>query len=102
MKVFIVEANRDTIEGRGPMYLVAAFTTLDLACEYVSGRYGVMGRHVPFMDHGKGFWTMHDHDIKEIVVHDSIKGLKAYEKERLRKQALERLSEEEKEALGVK
>ena len=110
MNVFIVMQNLDTTEGRGPMILDAIFSTEKEALDYVSKRFGIMGRKTELKAMRKAFlsdyqvqgWELNDHDIFETRVFESAEAMEICRKETLRIRALDKLSDEEKEALGLK
>ena len=92
IKCFEVMGNTDTTEGRGPMKLVARFSTYDAAA-----RYCVMGL---------SNWEYDRLNIKEstIIILDRIDELEQMhteELEELRASAMKKLSKEEILALGL-
>lgn len=86
--VFESLVNSDLTEGRGPMKHVAYFTNRSDAERSVKG-WGVMG--------------VGDGEVKqtEVVIYDSFAEYFRPKYEELRKQALRKLSREEREALGI-
>ena len=102
MKVYAVYRNADTNEGRGPMKLVTLFTKKGLADRHIDYRPGVMGRQAKQSEEEYCDW-----EVMELEVHDSLKGFDYYgepekdKKERMHKEAIKKLTKEEKEALGL-
>lgn len=97
VKCFEVFGHSDTTEGRGPMKVVARFSNYTAASEYVKSKeyskWCVMGYQSP-------------NDINNIkpatiIILDSVDELAAMTQEALKAQALAKLTQAEKEALGV-
>ena len=99
IKCFEVLGHTDTIEGRGPMKVVARFSDCDEATKYVKSKayanWCVMG----YQD------VKHDmkNNIREatLVVLNSVEELELQSREELKAQALKKLSKEERTALGL-
>lgn len=99
-KVWACTANRDQTEGRGPSYDVCYAETREVALKIVNnplfyGKYGVMGCQ-PF-DGGK-----YDVSEREMFVYESISEYLESEKNAEIKAALSKLTDKEKELLGLK
>ena len=98
MLIHLVEAQSDMTEGRGRMVFVTAFVHRPDAVAFMKGKCGIMGRRPIDGDwdspEGKnmGDWAIKTIEARE-VPYD--------EKEELKKQALAKLSKEEKEVLGL-
>lgn len=98
MKVYMTRKNADMIEGRGPMVNDVCFEHRDDAAKHIDRQQGVMGRLPP-----SGKWSTEkygDWEIVEIEVHSSFADFEIKSKENLRKQVLEKLSPQERKALG--
>lgn len=99
LKLWACQANRDQTEGRGPMYDVCYASTKDTAIKIVTNptfykNYGVMGC-APF-DGGK-----YDVVEREMVVYDNIGEYLEGIKNQAVQTALNKLTKEEKELLGL-
>ena len=94
--VFQTYRNSDTTEGRGPMIPDACFTTRKVAAEYIDNKPGIMGRPGPWSNQDYGDW-----EIRPINVYETIETLNQAIKKDLKKSALSKLTNEEKEALGI-
>lgn len=99
-KVWACTANRDQTEGRGPSYDVCYAETREIALKIVNnplfyGKYGVMGCQ-PF-DGGK-----YNVSEREMVVYDNISEYLEGVKNAEIKTALSKLTDKEKELLGLK
>jgi len=102
LKGFFVYANVDTNEGRGPSfqlpYLFSTRTDAELFVTsiYYAHRYGVQGKI-----------GSPEYDVKEenIIIfergEDSLKIIKDTDVENIKKRAMDKLTYEEKEALGL-
>ena len=97
IKCFEVKGHTDTIEGRGPLKIVARFANRDVAKEYVESKlyatHCVMGRQ-----------SKDDlrHISKEtITILDTIDEIDVMNKENIRAKALAKLTKEEREVLGL-
>lgn len=97
IKCFEVLGHTDTTEGRAPMKVVARFSNFHEAERYVTSKsysqWCVMG-------------YLSSNDIKniresEIVILDSLDELELFDRENLRKQALAKLTKQERESLGL-
>lgn len=90
---FEVYGNTDITEGRGPMKVAARFSEFEEAKKYVESR-----------EYAE--WCIIDDDIKNIkesiiVIFDSVDELNLLKKEQIRSRALSKLTNEEREALGL-
>ncbi len=90
MKIYLTQRNSDTTEGRGPMVNDRAFTTRQLAAEYIDSKPGIMGRMGKWSEDKYGDWK-----ILEIEVIDHIPN----ESQEKAKKVLNSLSLEEKREL---
>ena len=100
IKVWACTANRDQNEGRGPCYDVCYAANHDTALKIVNHplfyrKYGVMGGK-PWGD-GKG-----DVSEREMIVYDNLSEYLESEKNAEIKAALNKLTDKEKELLGLK
>lgn len=82
MQVYCAFKNADQTEGRGPMVLEAIFDTVDKANRYLDRKYGQQWGEVRAYD-----VTTSDPDL--------------FLNAQLRRQALAKLNDEERKALGV-
>lgn len=94
--VYTVYRNSDMTEGRGPMVLDCAFTKEKYANEYIDTKCGVMGRKAKWSEEQYGDW-----EVRPITVLDYSVVEEKYKKERIKFEALKKLTEKEKEALGL-
>jgi hypothetical protein len=102
--IYLVQRNADTTEGRGPMVNDKAFTSLSMAESYVDLQPGTMGycpkegRIAYKRKHGDygGCW-----DILQVPVYDTIVEAIKGDTEQLRRNALRKLTAEERAALGL-
>lgn len=98
IKCVEVLGNTDTTEGRGPMKVVARFSSYEAAAKFVRSktyaRWCVMGYQNEKTDLN---------NIRETVITilDTVDELELQQKEELKAQALAKLSKAEREALGV-
>lgn len=100
IKIWACTANRDQTEGRGPIYDVCYASTKEVALKIVTnptyyGKYGVMGCG-PY-DGGK-----YDISEREMVVYDNVSEYLEDIKNEEVKTALNKLTDKEKELLGLK
>jgi ribosomal protein L20A (L18A) len=97
IKCFEVKGNTDTTEGRGPMKVVARFSTYEAAVEYVKSpayaEWCVMG-YRSASDTNK---------ISEVtlLILDSIDELEEGKKSAIRDRAIAKLTVEERKVLGL-
>lgn len=97
--VFLARCNADTVEGRGAMIPKAAFTHKSDAVTFIDNKPGIMGRKST-----KGGWSKErggDWDVEPLIVFDSLQEQETYKKDDFKRQALAKLSTEEKIALGL-
>ena len=100
LKLWACQANRDTTEGRGPVYDVCYASTKDAAIKIVNDptfykKYGVMG-FAPY-DGGK-----YDVVERDMVVYDNIGEYLEHVKNQAVQTARNKLTDEEKELLGLR
>lgn len=100
LKVWACTANRDQTEGRGPMYDVCYASTKEVALKIVTnplyyGNYGVMGC-APY--NGGNY----DISEREMVVYDNVSEYLEGIKNAAVQTALNKLTDKEKELLGLK
>ena len=98
-KVFVVMKNRDFTEGRGPMVPTdLCFDNEESAWEYCNTQTGIYGSEVPT----GGWQTARGHwEVKSFTVLSSAKSTIESRKQEIREYALNKLSKEEREALGL-
>ena len=99
LKVWACTANRDTTEGRGANYDVCYAATRETALKIVNnplyyGRYGVMGCS-PYK-HGE-----YDVSEREMVIYDTVSEYLDSVKSKEVKTALAKLTDKEKQLLGL-
>ena len=98
IKCFEVLGNTDTTEGRGPMKVVARFSTRKAAEEFVKSkiyaRWCVMGYQSEKTD-------LTYIDEVDLIILDSIGEFEEQEKADIRARALAKLTKVERAALGV-
>ncbi len=96
MKIWQTYRKVDVIEGRGPMIPDLAFRHKEHAERYIDEQPGVMGRRSKWSQQKYGDWRM---EAIELLEYDVIEeGLK---KVKTKLNALAKLTDEEKEALGL-
>jgi hypothetical protein len=91
--------NADSTEGRGPMVPKSfGFDAEIEALNYINTQPGIMGRRAP-----GGHWSQHMNDwvIRPIQVLSSASEVMDVERENLKNQALNKLTQAEREALGL-
>jgi hypothetical protein len=91
-EVYIVMKNSDMEEGRGPMLIDCVFSSLVEATAWAEGRYDYYG----FGAVRQGWANIRTEHVFESVQEASDRSTR-----RLRQQALAKLSEAERKALGV-
>ena len=95
----MTKKNADMTEGRGPMVPVAAFLEEDDAWGLADRHCGVMGHRPPsgsWRGEQYGDWT-----VTPLTVYASLEEYQQGENSRVRTSALNKLSQEEKIALGL-
>lgn len=98
--VFATYRNSDMTEGRGPMVLDKVFSNEDDAYSYINKQDGVMGRRPS--NFGQKSWDqMGDWTVRSIVIYASINEADEAYQETLRHTALSKLTDAEKQALGL-
>lgn len=98
IKCFEVLGHTDTTEGRGPMKVIARFSTKEEAEQYVKSKH-----YAKWCVWGQLNYSNDRNNIKEalIIILDNISELDAMAYEQLRQSALAKLSKQEREALGI-
>lgn len=96
MKVYMTFRNADTTEGRGPMVPDRCFTKLKDANDYIDLQSGVMGRKAKWSEQKHGDWY-----VSEVNVYDSLGDAEHQRTEEIKRNALSKLSLEEKTLLGL-
>lgn len=95
---FEVMGNTDTTEGRGPMKVVARFSNREAAIEYVRSkaysRWCVMGVQNFKYDQSNIY-------EKRMTIMDTVDEIDISENEEIRQAALSKLSDKEKQVLGL-
>lgn len=96
MKIWQTYRNADEIEGRGPMVPDFAFLHKEHAERYIDEQPGVIGRRSKWSQQKYGDWGLKAIEVLEYdVIEESVKKLKT------KLNALDKLTDEEKEALGL-
>lgn len=88
MTIFLAGYNSDTVEGRGPVRWVSAFTTRELAEQVAATLPGVMG-------------TPNTTKPRELPLYASMEEYESRQEYEARLKALAKLTEEEKRLLGL-
>ncbi len=83
-------------EGRGPMIPSYAFLHREHAAAYIDAQEGVMGCRAKWSEQEYGDWRMKKIEVLE---HDYMES--EQRKEKVKRQALNKLTQEEKEILGL-
>lgn len=102
MRAYVVKKNADMTEGRGPMIPVAYFLYEDVAWGFADQHTGVMGRRPnsgTWRMEKYGDWEVEEIDIQEIT---NIPDLKQQQQEEKKRQALAKLTQEERDLLGLR
>lgn len=95
-KVYQTYCNSDMTEGRGPMVPSLCFSNKKDADAFVDEQPGVMGRTHQWSREKYGDW-----EVREIYVMESIEQAHEYIKDQTIRNALSKLTEEEKRALNL-
>ena len=90
-EIYVVMANYDTVEGRGPMIMDCIFENIADAEQYTKTAPGIMGRI-----------NMGDFDIKIMPLLSSLEEKKEFDKSSVKQRALAKLTNYEKQILGLK
>jgi hypothetical protein len=98
--IYATFRNADMTEGRGPMVLDECFARQSDAETFVNGQTGVMGRGGPFV--GERSTTTGDWQVKELKVYESLAEYDKLHVNAIRERALNKLSYDERKALGLK
>jgi hypothetical protein len=96
MKIYMTQRNMDMTEGRGPMMNDKAFLHREHAAAYIDTKAGVMGRKAKWSEEKYGDWRIEEMEVLEYDVMEA-----ARIKEETKQTALAKLTDEEKEALGL-
>lgn len=88
--------NADMTEGRGPMIPSYAFLHREHAAAYIDAQEGVMGCRAKWSEQEYGDWRMKKIEVLECNCEES-----EQRKKELKNQALNKLTQEEKEILGL-
>lgn len=88
--------NADMTEGRGPMIPSYAFLHREHAAAYIDAQEGVMGYRAKWTEQEYGDWRMKKIEVLECNYDES-----EQRKKELKNQALNKLTQEEKEILGL-
>ena len=94
--VYAAYCNADMTEGRGPMIIDLVFVKEEDAKDYINDQPGVMGRKVKWSNKSYGDWI-----IRPIIVLNHSVIDKKKKQEQLKENALNKLTREEKAALGL-
>ena len=95
--VYQTRKNSDMTEGRGPMISDACFLFETDAREYIVNQPGVMGRKLDWNNEKYGDW-----DVVPVRVCLKFVDRETLRKQKVKEDALRRLTTEEKELLGLK
>jgi hypothetical protein len=96
MKVYMAKRNADMTEGRGPMVNDLCFLNKEHANEYIDSRSGVMGRKATWSLEKYGDWEVEEIEVLNYSVVDREK-----QKQARINEALAKLSNEDREVLGI-
>lgn len=96
MKIYQTFRNADDVEGRGPMIPDLAFLHYEHAAEYVDSQPGIMGRKGKWSEDKYGDWYIREVEVLEYNVVEAKE-----RKERIKEEALSKLTDEEREVLGL-
>jgi len=88
--------NADMTEGRGPSIPDLAFVHRQHAADYIDAQEGVMGHKAKWSENTFGDWYMTKVEVLEYDYMES-----EQRKEKLKEQALNKLTQEEKVILGL-
>ena len=100
-KIYIVEQNADFTEGRGPMFFHSAWSKGEDAIKYVEKQGGIYGSPQNVERDKFGYFAYaNGYQIKEVVLLDSLAEFEDAEKIETQKRALNKLTAEERKALG--
>jgi len=94
--VWVARRNADMTEGRGPMVLDSIWANEEIAAEYIDAQPGIMGVNRKWSTENTGSW-----EIERIRVFTNVKDMADIKREKLKNQALQKLSKAEREALGL-
>ena len=96
MRIFMTQYNSDMTEGRGPMVNDKCFLHREHAVAYIDAQPGVMGIKAKWSAEKFGDWRIFEVEVVEhdVVDHERIK-------QERRATALAKLTELEREALGL-
>jgi len=95
--VWVVKKNADMVEGRGAMIFDSVWVDdREKVAEYIDSQPGYMGTREKFSEQKHGAWTM-----ERVVLYYDSKQRTEEQLEQVREQALAKLSNTEKIALGL-
>lgn len=96
--IFVCLKNSDTVEGKGPMIPDSAFSMESDAKDYIDDKPGLMGRKsaIGWSKEMHGDWQ-----ISPIIVFDSIEECNHYKNGEMKRNALAKLTKEERILLGL-
>lgn len=94
--IFAAYCESDMVEGRGPKIIDLCFTKEKDAKDYIDEQPGIMGRKMKWSEEKYGDWQ-----VRRIIVLESLSEMKCLEQEKLKNKALAKLTDAEKEALGL-
>jgi hypothetical protein len=97
--IYCVLMNADFTEGRGPMLLHKVFDTRDAAHRYIMSQAGIFGSEQKY---DKKYDSYNGYDIKELPVYTEADKPEEMAREERRQKALAKLSQSDREALGLK
>jgi len=96
MKIWQTYRNSDEIEGKGPMVLDLTFLHKEHAERYIDEQPGVMGKRFKWSTKKYGDWMIKEVDVIDFDIIE--KGELDY---KLKMRALSKLTDEEKQVLGL-
>jgi hypothetical protein len=94
--VYLTRYNYDMTEGRGPMVNDVCFFNEQDAKDYIDSKSGVMGRKEKWSEKQYGDW-----DVVPVTVYPNLASEEEIRKDKVRRKALDKLNQEEKEVLGL-
>lgn len=101
--VFVVMKNADFTEGRGPMLLHKIFKTGPAAVSYIQKQSGIFGskQHIDYGKHGYYAYG-NGYYVEETVVFDTAEDAEQSNIDKEVEQAMRKLTDREKNLLGLK
>lgn len=102
-KIYIVNKNADFTEGSGPMLFHLAFEYSEDAINYVEKQEGIFGSPQKIERNKYGYFaTANGYNIEEVILYtSSFELIEKTRKNKIRSNALRKLTTEEIEALGL-